>query len=45
MVTRKEKRECEKDTNYFFELEKVRKHFFKIQGIKAMLPIIVISYL
>lgn len=29
MVTRKEKRECEKDTNYFFELEKVRKHFFK----------------
>jgi len=29
MVTRKEKREREKDTNYFFELEKVRKHFFE----------------
>src|SRR5690625_6078436 len=29
MLTRKEKREQEKDINYFFELEKVRKHLFK----------------
>src|SRR5699024_5280131 len=29
MTTRKEKREYEKDINYFFELEKVKKHFFK----------------
>ncbi len=29
MVTRKERREREKDTNYFFELEKIKKHFFK----------------
>src|SRR5699024_12669152 len=29
MLTRKEKREQEKDINYFFELEKVRKHLLK----------------
>lgn len=29
MVTRKEKREQEKNANYFFELIKTMKHFFK----------------
>jgi len=29
MVTRKEKREQEKDKNYFFEFLKIQKHFFK----------------
>lgn len=29
MVTRKEKREQEKEINYFFELIKIKKHFFK----------------
>lgn len=29
VVTRKEKREREKDTNYFFEFAKIQKHFFK----------------
>lgn len=29
MVTRKEKRETEKDINYFFEFTKIQKHFFK----------------
>lgn len=29
MLTRKEKRELEKDTNYFFEFIKIKEHFFK----------------
>ncbi|KIY21088.1 transposase family protein [Mesobacillus subterraneus] len=29
MITRKEKREQEKETNYFFEFLKIKKHFFK----------------
>ncbi|HAJ3957508.1 transposase family protein [Fictibacillus sp. Mic-4] len=29
MVTRKEKREKEKETNYFFEFLKIKRHFFK----------------
>lgn len=29
LLTRKKKRELEKDTNYFFELTKIKKHFFK----------------
>jgi hypothetical protein len=29
MATRKEKREQEKNTNYFFEIVKIKKHFFK----------------
>jgi hypothetical protein len=29
MVTRKEKREQEKEINYFFEIIKIKKHFFK----------------
>jgi hypothetical protein len=29
LVTRKEKREQEKNTNYFFEFIKIKKHFFK----------------
>lgn len=29
MVTRKEKREQEKDTNYFFEFIKIKRHFFR----------------
>ena len=29
MVTRKEKREQEKNTNYFFEFTKIKRHFFR----------------
>ncbi|MBH9818776.1 transposase, partial [Clostridioides difficile] len=29
MVTRKEKRNREKEANYFFEFLKIQKHFFK----------------
>ena len=29
MLDRKEKREQEKSTNYFFEFIKIKKHFFK----------------
>lgn len=29
MVTRREKRERERGTNYFFEFIKIKKHFFK----------------
>lgn len=34
MVTRKEKREQETETNYFFEFMKIQKHFFKELVIK-----------
>ncbi|MCB7070932.1 hypothetical protein LIZ76_13290 [Caldibacillus sp. 210928-DFI.2.22] len=48
MVTRKEKREMEKEVNYLFELLKTQNHFLKIrtnylkrltiQGTKAISP-------
>ena len=38
MITRKEKRDREKETNYFFEILKIQKHFFKdlINNLKSV---------